>query len=282
MLVVLSLVGAIGIGLGWVLQHRAVDPAVTGSKDQSLFALMRRRVWWGGIAAMAVGQTCTGIALQFGPLPVVAPIAATNLLWAFAVRAFLLRHRPPAWDVVAALLFAAAVGGFVFVGGGHVTQGHHPAGLVVSVVVTGGVAVMAGVLLLAGVPFGPAVASVAAALAAGLLYALQDVGTRGAMILLQRDGVVRMLVSVWPYLLLASATVAVLFTQRAFRTARLDFAVPPIAVAQPVLGVVLGVLLLDDALSVTRGALAVEAACTAVLVGSTVRLARSRVLAGED
>jgi hypothetical protein len=82
----------------------------------------------------------------------------------------------------------------------------------------------------------------------------------------------------WPYLLLAAATAAVLLTQRAFRAARLDYALPPMAATQPVLGVILGVLLLGDRLALDSASLAVEAVCVAILIGSTGLLARSAAL----
>jgi drug/metabolite transporter (DMT)-like permease len=81
--------------------------------------------------------------------------------------------------------------------------------------------------------------------------------------------------------LLAAATAAVLLTQRAFRPARLNYALPPMAATQPVVGVILGVLLLGDRLAVESGALAVEAACLAILIGSTGLLARSSALSSD-
>jgi hypothetical protein len=119
---------------------------------------------------------------------------------------------------------------------------------------------------------------VTAAVAAGVLYGLQDVATRGAIILGGRHGILAVVHSLWPYLLLAAATAAVLLTQGAFRAARLDHALPPMAATQPILGVILGVLLLGDRLALDSGSLAVEAACLAVLIGSTGLLATSAAL----
>jgi drug/metabolite transporter (DMT)-like permease len=82
----------------------------------------------------------------------------------------------------------------------------------------------------------------------------------------------------WPYLLVGSATAAVLLTQRVFRSARLDYALAPMAASQPVLGVILGVLLLGDRLTMTKTALAVEATCLAILIASSAVLARSPAL----
>jgi uncharacterized membrane protein len=278
MLVALSLVGAIAIGAGWVLQHRVIDPDAGGDPDQRLMDLLHRPVWWLGIAGISVGQTLTGLALQNGAITLVAPLASTNLLWAFLIRAVLIRHRPARRDLVGAAGFAVAVTVFVIVGGPKVSRANQPAGLLISATVTAGVAALATCLVIFGVRRSAMVASVTAAIAAGVLYGLQDVATRGAIILSSRHGISSVVQSLWPYLLLAAATAAVLLTQRAFRAARLDHALPPMAATQPVLGVILGVLLLGDRLALDPGALAVESACLALLIASTGLLARSAAL----
>lgn len=278
MLVALSLLGAIAVGAGWVLQHRAIDPDIGADPGQRLLALLRRPMWWSGIASMSVGQTLTGIALQNGALTLVAPLASTNLLCAFLIRAVLIRHRPPRRDLVGAAGFAVAVTVFVIVGGHKVSRSNQPAGLLLSAVVIAGVAALATGLVVLGARRSAAIASVTAAIAAGVLYGMQDVATRGAIILTSRHGVASVVQSLWPYLLLTAATAAVLLTQRAFRAARLDHALPPMAATQPILGVILGLFLLGDRLALGPGAVAVEAACLALLITSAGLLARSGAL----
>jgi hypothetical protein len=277
-LVALSLLGAVAVGAGWVLQHRVIDPDAGGDPDQRLMSLLRRPVWWSGIAVMSVGQTVTGIALQTGAITLVAPLAATNLLWAFVIRAVLIRHRPALRDLVGAAGFALAVTVFVIVGGPKVTRSDQPAGLLISGAVTLGVAALATGLVVFGVRRGVVIASLTAAIAAGVLYGVQDVATRGSIILASRHGIPSVVHSLWPYLLLAAATAAVLLTQRALRAARLDYALAPMAASQPVLGVILGVLLLGDQLALDPGALAVETGCLVILVTSAALLAKSPAL----
>jgi drug/metabolite transporter (DMT)-like permease len=277
-LVAWSLLGAIAVGAGWVLQHRVIDPGAGGDPDRRLRALLHRPLWWAGIASMSVGQTLTGIALQKGAITLVAPLASTNLLWVFLIRAVLIRHRPARRDLIGAAGFAIAVTVFVIIGGPKVSRSNQPAGLLISGAVTAGVAALAAGLVVLGARRTAVVASVTAAIAAGVLYGMQDVATRGAIILSSRHGISSLVGSLWPYLLLAAATAAVLLTQRAFCAARLDYALPPMATTQPVLGVILGVLLLGDRLALDPGALGVEAACLAILIASTALLARSGAL----
>jgi drug/metabolite transporter (DMT)-like permease len=278
MLLILSLLGAIAVGAGWVLQHRVIDPDIGGDPSQRLMALLHRPMWWSGIASMSVGQTLIGFALQKGAITLVAPLASTSLLWAFLIRGVLIRHRPARRDLVGAAGFAIAVTVFVIIGGPKVSRSNQPAGLLISAAVMAGVAALATSLVILGARRSAVMTSVTAAIAAGVLYGMQDVATRGAIILTSRHGISYVVHTLWPYLLLAAATAAVLLTQRAFRAARLDHALPPMAAAQPVLGVILGVLLLGDRLALDPGALAVEAACLALLLASTWLLARSGAL----
>ncbi len=287
MVVAFCLLAAVAVGIGWVLQHRVVDPADYGDRVEpgwhqpGLTQLMRRPLWWSGIAALSAGQTLSGVALQTGPITLVAPLLATNLLFAFLARAVLIHHRPPRRDLLGATGFTVAVAAFVVIGGPHVVaRGTRLAGPAVNGAVAAGVAVLAIALLAAGVGRGVAASSVSAALAAGVLYGLQDVATRAGLVLTTREGLARLVVSVWPYTLLAAAAAAVLLTQRAFRAARLDYALPPIAATQPVIGVLLGVPLVGDRLSLTPPALVVEAGCLAVLIVSVVALSRSTALRG--
>lgn len=269
---ILSVLGAMAIGVGWVLQHRA------GQSDTRLRALLHRPLWWGGIAAMSLGQTATGVALQRGPITLVAPVLSTNLLCAFLLQSVLCRQRPPRRDLLGASGFLASVLAFMVIGGPHVTRGQQPADLAASVAGTTAVAAAALLLLIAGLRRGVAVMSVTAAVAAGLLYGLQDVATRAGLVLLERHAVGFVLGTIWPYLLLATATAAVLATQRALGCARLDYVLPPLATTEAVVGVILGVVLLGDRLDLTVPALAVEAACLLMLMASALLLTRSTAL----
>ncbi|HEY3737813.1 MAG TPA: DMT family transporter [Jatrophihabitans sp.] len=279
--VVLSVVGALAIGAGWILQHRATDELSArreSARRPGLMTLIREPVWWAGIAAMSIGQTASGVALQRGALTLVAPLLSTNLLCAFLLQSAITRHWPPRRDLLGAAGVAVAVIAFVLIGGPHVTRGQQPTGLVTSVTGTAVVAAVALVLLLAGIRRGVAVTSISAALAAGLLYGLQDVATRAGFVLLDRHDVATALTTVWPYLLLGAAIAAVLATQWAMRAVRLDYVLPPMATTQPIVGVILGVVLLGDSLDVDVPALAVEAVCLTLLIVSAAVLSRSAAL----
>lgn len=273
----LSLIGTAVLGVGWVLQHRVVITFDDSSTRPLLARLLHSRLWWAGIAALSVGQTLTGTALQWGPITLVAPLLSLTLLCAFITRALLLKHRPRRTEIVGALGVAASVSAFMLSSSPANTQRLDPRIVLPGILAVVAISVVTAALLVPGTRQ-IATTSIAAAFGAGLLYALQDVATRGALVTLTRDGIRLTLTSLWPYVLLASAAVAVLLTQRAFRAARLDYALAPIAATQPVIGVVLGVLVLGDSMRLSPAALAIDAACVLGLIASVALIGRSPAL----
>ena len=110
------------------------------------------------------------------------------------------------------------------------------------------------------------------------MYGLQDAATRGAIVVTNHHSPLALISTLWPWVLLASATAGVLLTQAAFRAERLDWALPPTAAAQPIAGVVVGVALLGDRLSASGVALAFEALCIVAMLGGVVLIGRSPAL----
>jgi hypothetical protein len=99
------------------------------------------------------------------------------------------------------------------------------------------------------------------------------------MLLIKQHGLTGLLRSVWPYVLIVAATIGVILSQSAFRAARLDYSLPPISAAEPITSIVLGVWLLGDVLSYSRGGLAIEALCLVAMIAGVVLIGRSPALA---
>src|ERR1700728_758478 len=72
--------------------------------------LLRRPVWFVGIARMILGFVFQVAALRVGSLSLVQPIIATQLLIVFAIIAFRNRHGVHSRDWLAALGMAVALG----------------------------------------------------------------------------------------------------------------------------------------------------------------------------
>lgn len=278
MVYLLTLIGTAVLGVGWVLQHRVVVACGETAARPLLAQSLRSRLWWAGIAALIVGQTLTGTALQLGPITLVAPLLSLTLLCAFITRAILVKHRPLRREILGALGVAAALSAFMVTSSPTNTRHLDPRIVLPGVLAVVAITVVTAALLAQGAWRHIVTTSLTAAFAAGLFYALQDVATRGVSVTFTLHGIRPTVASLWPYLMLAAAAAAVLLTQRAFRAARLDYALAPIAATQAVLGVVLGVLLLGDNIRLAPASLAIDAVCLLGLVASVTVIARSPAL----
>ncbi len=271
-----GIIAALALGLGYVLQQRvaATMPLSDLLRVRLLLDLMRRRLWWVGVGSMVAGQLMAGLALNLAAVAVVEPLLSTSLLFALAFSAALARQRIRWQEACGAVLLSAALGVFIGVGDPRSTDSSHTTGPLIGIAV--GAVLTAVVLLVAvGKRRGLVAESVLLATAAGLMYGLQDVATRGALVVADDHGITAMFFHAWVYVVLGAAVVGILLSQSAFKAARLDYSLPPIAAAEPIAGIFLGVNLLGDAVSVSIAGLAVESVCLVAMVAGVVLIGRS-------
>lgn len=280
MVFVVGVAAALSLALGYVLQQRAAQRAQAARllSVGLILDLFRRPMWWCGIGAMVLGQVLGGLALNLAAVSVVEPLLSTSLLFALAISAVLSDHRVRLTELGGAVLLSAALGVFIAVGDPHSSPSPAPnrAVIVLAVCVVAGVA---GVLIAIGKRFGLRGESVLLATATGLLYGLQDAGTRAALQVADDHGIEQMFLNPWIYIVIGSAAVGIIVAQSAFKAARLDYSLPPIAAAEPIAGIALGVSLLGDVVSVSVLGLAAESACLVAMVAGVVMIGRSRTLA---
>lgn len=284
MVILVGLLAAVSLGLGYVLQQRvaATAPLEEMLHFRLLFDLMRRPLWWGGIGAMVVGELLGGFALQLASVGMVEPLLSANLLFALLFANLLSHHRVCWQEIGGAALLCAALGVFIAVGNPHGTTAAPDlddfrvylavgcvAGAILTLVAVGKTRALVG-------------ESVLLAVGAGILYGMQDASTRAALVVADHHGVPALLYYPWAWIVIGAAVVGILLSQSAFKAARLDYSLPPIAAAEPLTGIALGVTLLGDKLSVSTGALAAEAACIAAMIIGVALIGRSPSLAGHS
>jgi hypothetical protein len=274
---------AVALGLGYVLQQRVAStmPLAELLRWRLIFNLMHRRLWWAGIGCMVVGQALAGLALSLAAVAVVEPLLSANLLFALAFSAALSRHRIRWQEVAGAVLLSAALAVFIEVGDPHDSPAPDTSGVVITVAVG---SVVGGVLLLVAFARRRALVgeSILLATGAGLLYGLQDAATRAAFVVLDDRGLTAMAVSPWTYIVVGSATVGIVLSQSAFKAARLDYSLPPIAAAEPVVGITLGISLLGDVVSLSVLGLVAESLCLVAMIAGAILIGRSPNLAALD
>jgi len=275
-----GVIAALFLGIGYVLQQRVAAQAALEDllSLRLLLFLMKQRIWWVGMVASVIGSVLGGLALQLASVSTVEPLLSASLLFALVTANVLSHHRTCWQELGGAVLVTAALTVFLAVGRPRASSQIENNPYIVLMAV-GAAAGLAAVLVIAGKLRGLVGESVLLALAAGVLSGLQDAGTRAALVDIDDHGVLATVMHPWIYLVAGGGLMAILLSQSAFKAARLDYSLPPLTVAEPLVGIALGVTLLGDRLSVTPTALGLQSACLVLMAAGVVLIGRSPSLA---
>jgi drug/metabolite transporter (DMT)-like permease len=262
------------LGLGFVLQQRAAAraPLADFLSFRLLLDLIHMPDWLMGVALMVCGQVLGAIALAYGEVSLVEPLTATNLLFAMALSRWLTRQ-PLGWSGWGGVVLLA-LGVTAFIVAGRPRGGGTEAGALRHWLVFGIVAGLALLLTLAARHLQPSAEAALLALAAGLLYGLQDALTRTCGQVIQDDGVAQLFVHWQPYAIVVIGLTGMLLVQSAFETAPLRMSLPSLTAAQPLAGIACGIGFLGDRLHLTTGAMAWEASGLAAIVIGVILIGR--------
>ncbi|MEZ7004675.1 DMT family transporter [Streptomyces sp. AD55] len=272
LVLVLAVSAACCLGLGFVLQQDAAQRAPLGDflSPRLLLDLVRVPRWLGGIALMVAGMVLGALALGAGGVTLVEPLLATNLLFALALSR--LRTRQPLGGQGWSGLVLLAGGVTAFIVAGRPRGGSAVTDPVRHWLVVGGVLGLALLLTAcarrARLTWGPALL----ALAAGLLYGVQDALTRVSGRRFSAEGLAGLLTAWQPYGVVVLGVTGLVLVQSAFETAPLRRSLPALTAAQPLAGIACGVGFLGDRLRTGAGALAWEAGGLAAAVTGIVLL----------
>jgi hypothetical protein len=212
------------------------------------------------------------MALTKGEVSLVEPLTATNLLFAMALSRKLTGQRLGwhGWSGVGLL----ALGVTAFIVAGQPSGGGGQAGALRHWLVVGIVVGLALLLVGCAKQLSPPPEALLLALAAGLLYGLQDALTRTSGQLAGAEGIPALMVHWQPYAVLAIGVTGLVLVQSAFETAPLRMSLPALTAAQPLAGIACGVGFLGDRVRLTPGALAWQAAGLAAITLGIVLLGR--------
>ncbi|MDN3022137.1 DMT family transporter [Streptomyces sp. S.PB5] len=272
LVLVLAVSAACCLGFGFVLQQNAAQRAPLNDflSPRLLLDLMKVPRWRGGIGLMVAGMVLGAIALGQGEISLVEPLLATNLLFAMALSRHQTKQPLGRQGWAGLLLLAGGVTAFIVAGeprGGTAVSDPFRHWLIIGA--------MIGLALLlttyakrSRLVAGPALLAVAA----GLLYGVQDALTRVSGERFSEGGLVHVLTGWQPYAVLALGVTGLVLVQSAFETASLRMSLPALTAAQPLAGIICGVGFLGDQLRMDAGALAWEAAGLAAVVTGIVLL----------
>jgi drug/metabolite transporter (DMT)-like permease len=269
---ILAVSAACCLGFGFVLQQNAAQRAPLNDflSPRILLDLMKVPRWLGGIGLMAVGMALGAMALGRGEISLVEPLLATNLLFALALSRRQTKQPLGRQGWAGLALLAGGVTAFIVAGeprGGTAVADPLRPWLIIGA--------MLGLALLlttyakrSRLSSGP----VLLALAAGLLYGVQDALTRVSGQRFAEGGLMEVLTGWQPYAVLVLGVTGLILVQSAFETASLRMSLPALTAAQPLAGIACGVGFLGDRLRTDPGALAWEAAGLAAIVGGIILL----------
>ncbi|WP_327065393.1 DMT family transporter [Kitasatospora sp. NBC_01250] len=262
------------LGLGFVLQQHAAQRAPRADllRWRLLLDLLKMPEWLAGIAAMVTGLVLSAWALALGEVSLVEPLLTTNLAFAMALASVLSRQRlgRSGWGGVVVL----GLGVTAFILAGDPREGRPQAGELRHWLVFGVVAGLALLLVSFGRRLPRFEEATVLALAAGLLYGLQDALTRATASRIDAGGVAAVLGHWEPYAVVGLGAFGLLLVQSAFEVAPLRMSLPALTAAQPLAGIVCAVGFLGDRLRVTPGALAWEVVGLLAMLGGVVVLGR--------
>ncbi|MEU6539844.1 DMT family transporter [Streptomyces sp. NPDC047000] len=273
LVLVLAVSAACCLGFGFVLQQDAARRAPLSDflSPRLLLDLMHVPRWLGGIGLMVAGMVLGAVALGRGQISLVEPLLATNLLFALTLSRRQSRQPLGHQGWAGLVLLAGGVSAFIVAGqpsGGIAVSSPLRHWLIIGVMI--GIALL---LTALAKRWRLSVADpVLLAVAAGLLYGVQDALTRVSGQRFSAGGFAELFTGWQPYGVLVLGVTGLVLVQSAFETAPLRMSLPALTAAQPLAGIACGVGFLGDRLHTDTGALAWEAAGLAAIVAGIVLL----------
>ena len=274
----LTLVAALLLGVGFVLQQRAAEQAPSAHflSPKLIGDLFRKRLWLAGIGVMIAGQVLAAWSIGNLELSIVEPLLTTNLLFALILAVPLSHQAVRVTEVAGALVLIAGEGLLELarsaqpIGQSFGSFGHWPLAAIIAFIAFG--------LVAAGRRGSGRYRAPLTGLAAGLVFGIQDALTRQTLEILKYHGISGLLQSWSAYCLVATGAVGVLLMQNAFNAGPLHRSLPTITAGEPVVGILLGIAVFGDRVSLTPGSLAMQVAGLFALVVGVVLVARAPAL----
>jgi drug/metabolite transporter (DMT)-like permease len=275
--VLAGLAAACSMGVGAALQHRQVQlaPKARGTPVRLLGHLARRRLWLAGIALAVAAYGLQALALAFGPLALVAPVVATDLLFALPLAAWWARRPMRARDWAGCALAGGGVA--VFLAVSPPSLGRSDASAAGWALAFGAVALVAAAAVTAGMLAGGAPRTALLAVAAGVAFGLTAAVTLSLTRLLRRESLLVVLGHWQPWVLLALGTAGLLLSVSAYQAGALSASLPVMDSVEPVSAVLIGTVVFGERLAASPPALALQLAAAAAAVAGIILLGRSPI-----
>jgi drug/metabolite transporter (DMT)-like permease len=243
----LAIVAAAAFALAATLWQRAsVGTGVEGGNPKAFAKLLTNWVWLAGLGAQMAGVVLQAAALDRGRVAIIQPLLVTTVIWAMPLGYFLTNQTITRRHIVGAAIVVAGLAVFGSVGdpAGGVDNAAGSAWLS-AFLVLGMVCIC---LLIFGRRGGPAAQAGVYGATAGILYGVSATLMKPVVEQLHTDGLASVLEG-WELWVMAVGGIAGFYVQQiSLATGRLVTSVATVSVANPVVSVMLGVLVLQERL----------------------------------
>lgn len=244
---ILAILAAVCFALAATLWQRAtVAAGISAGKPQGFVGLLTNWVWLLGLGAQILGIVLQAAALDRGRVAIIQPLLVTAVIWAMPLGYFLTNQTITRRHIFGAAIVVAGLAIFASVGDPAGGIDNAPASDWIAAFLVIG-AVCAGLLLFAGSGGLSAKAAVFGTLA-GILYGVSATLMKPVVEELHADGAAAVLESWELWVMAATGIVGFYLQQVSLATGRLVTSVATVSVANPVVSVLLGVLVLQERL----------------------------------
>ena len=277
----LALGAALFIAIGDVIHQRSAHDVTDEPVGhvELFMRLLRDRQWWLGSLVAAVGFAFQAAALGLGSVLLVQALLVTSLLFALPMSAKLANRRVTRWEWMWAVVLAGSVAVIVTVGNPQAGQSRASLETWAAVVAVMGPALV--FCVIGARVWSGSVSAVLLAMVSGSLWGVFAVLTKGVVDQLD-DGVWALLRTPELYAWALVAIAGTAWQQSSFRAGTITASLPAMTVAEPVVGSVLGIVLLGETLKTDdAGWFALGLAIVAMVV-ATIALARGQALASDS
>ena len=243
----LALVAAFLFALAATLQQKGALtlPTISLADPMSLVRLLGEKTWLLGTLALFTGYLFQAGALDRGRLSIIQPLLVTTVVFALPLGYFLTRQHVGRREVIGAAVIIIGLGLFVYFGdpaGGNENASNSQWAITIALL-----SVLSVLLLV----FGSGSLSMKAAVygtVAGILFGLSSALTKPTLDYLHES--VGTMLSHWEcYALAVAGVLGFVLQQVSLGTGRLAPSVATVSVANPIVGILIGILLLDERLS---------------------------------
>jgi drug/metabolite transporter (DMT)-like permease len=243
----LAILAAMSFALAATLWQRAtVAAGIEAGRPQGMVGLLTNGVWLLGLGAQVLGIVLQAAALDRGRVAIIQPLLVTAVIWAMPLGYFLTEQKVTRRHILGAAIVVVGLAVFASVG--------DPAGGIDNAPTSDWIAAFlvlaaaCSALLLFGRRGGASARAAIFGATAGILYGVSATLMKPVVETLHADGFAGVLES-WELWVMAVTGIAGFFLQQiSLATGRLVTSVATVSVANPVVSVMLGVLVLQERL----------------------------------